>query len=199
MELHIVYHAMLKRMNGEMFKMAKKYLIGFLMLCILVSSIYIMIPNSVRIDVKETHTTFMVWEKDAWILSGTERVNLMSGTTKMRAKERSLSQSIDEDIITIRRFALYKDNISINETYIFNANTTDVRLFPVEHEIIVTNGQGKILQYEVTDLLYTGETVKDISSPQSFGHNMKVEWDYGNYYSRIYKYKYQDKGKLTVK
>jgi len=158
-----------------------------------------MLPDSVRIDIQPTKSIFKVWENEQWVVSGTEWVNLFDGTKKMRAKYREVINSSDGDYTIIKRNVLYKQNITVNETYKFLTNTTDVELFPVEHRIQVHNAIGKILQYDVTDLLYTGETINDIKSPQSFGHKMKVEWDEGNYYSRIYKYKWRDVGKLTVK
>jgi hypothetical protein len=72
-------------------------------------------------------------------------------------------------------------------------------MYPVSHTIRIINGEGKILDYEVNDLFYTGETIKDIESPQEFGHNMKVEWEEGNYYSRIFKYSNKDVGKMEIK
>lgn len=183
--------------------MAKKYWIGFLVLVILTSSIYIMLPGNVRIDVQKTRTIFYVWENESWVLSGIEYVNLFDGSAKMRAKSRNINYSTEGNITNIVRIANYKNNISTKETYTFDGSTKDVELFPINHEIIVYNatreGPEYILQYEVQKLLYTGETVWDISSPQSFGHMMKVEWEEGNYYSRIYKYKDKDEGKLTVK
>jgi len=176
-----------------------KYHIGFLILVVLTSSIYIMLPDNVRIDIQSTKSIFSVYEDDGWIVSGIEWVNLFDGTKKMRAKHREVFNYTDGDYIVIKRNILYKDDITVNETYKFITTSTDIKLFPVEHEIIVKNGQNKILQYDVTKLLYTDETVKGITSPQSFGHKMKVEWDNGNYYSKIYKYKWRDEGKLTVK
>ena len=75
--------------------MAKqKYYLGFLILVILTSSVYIMLPDSVRIDIEPTKSTFKVWENDSWVISGVEYVNLFDGAAKMRAKNRSI---ISED------------------------------------------------------------------------------------------------------
>ncbi|MHA1690045.1 MAG: hypothetical protein ACTSU7_00275 [Candidatus Heimdallarchaeaceae archaeon] len=166
---------------------------------LLTSSVYIMLPNEVRIDVEKTRTTFQVYEDGEWILSGVEYVNLFDGTKKMRASSRDLDYFIEGNISTITRTANYKDGIITVEVYVFNGSSSDVRMYPVSHNIQVLNGEGKLLQYEVQKLLYDGETIKGIPSPQEFGHQMKVEWGEGNYYSRIWKYSGIDQGKLTVK
>ena len=158
-----------------------------------------MLNDNVRIDIQKTKTIFRVYD-DGWVISGIEYVNLFDGTKKMRAKSRSLETNIGENnITTVIRTANYKDNISTIEIYKFNPGIDDVSLFPVSHSIEVINGDGKILQYEVQKLLYDGDTIKGITSPQSFGHQMKVEWEDGYYYSKIYKYKHRNEGKLTIK
>lgn len=185
-----------------MMKQAKTKIILsiFLTLVLLSTSLYFVLDDKVRVDIKLTYSDFSVYEDGSWVLAGREYVNLFDGTAKMRAKNRSLDTDIGEDNITkVTRIANYKDGISTIEVYTFDPSSSDVELFPINHSVNVINGKGKLLQYEVQKLLYTGETIKDISSPQSFGHNMKVEWEDGNYYSKIYKYLWRDEGKLTVK
>ncbi len=179
--------------------MADKYFVGFLILVVLTSSIYIMLPSNVRIDIQKTRSLFYVWENESWVLAGIEYVNLFDGTAKMRAKNRSLDFLIVNNFTTVTRIANYKEGISTIEIYTFNGSTKDKELFPVKHEVRILNGKGKLFQYEIRKLLYTRETVWDVLSPQSFGHFVKVEWEEGNYYSRIYKYVNKDEGKLTVK
>ena len=179
--------------------MAKKILIGFLILVILSSSIYILLPDNIRIDVEKTKTTFKVWENESWILAGTERTILFDGTKKMRAKSREINYFVDGNKTKIVRTAYFKDNITAIDTYLFDGGTKDIELYPVEHIVEILNGKGKLFVYEVNDLEYSGETIKGISSPQMFGHQMKVEWQDGNYYSKIFKYKDKDVGKLTIK
>ena len=58
-------------------------------------------------------------------------------------------------------------------------------MFPISHQIKVINGKGKILVYEVNDITYSGMT-KDITSTFAFEHNMKVEWENGSYYSKVF-------------
>ncbi len=179
--------------------MAKKWILGFLVLVILTASVYVLLPDKVRIDVEKTKTIFKVYEDNSWVLAGTERTIIYDGTTKMRAKSRVVNFTIDGKTTTIYRYAYFKDNITAIDTYIFDGTIEDVEMYPVNHNVQILNGDGKIFVYEVKDLLYTGETVKDIESPQSFGHKMKVEWEEGNYYSKIYKYLNKDVGKLTIK
>ena len=180
--------------------MAKKYVVGILVLIILTASVYVLFPNNVRIDVGETYSTFKVWENGSWVLAGKEYTLMFDGTRKMRASSRNVEQFVDGEIIKIIRTANFKNNVTVIDTYTFDGTVKDVELFPISHGINVLNGEGYILVYEVTKLKYFGETVKNIRySPQSFGHKMKVEWEDGNYYSRIWKYANRDEGKLTVK
>jgi len=179
--------------------MVNKTAIGILVLVILTASIYILVPESVRIDVGKTYSTFKVWENESWVLAGQEYTLMFDGTKKMRASSRTVEQFVDGEIVTIIRTANFKNNVTVIDTYTFDGDEKDIELFPISHEINVLNGQGYILVYEVTKLDYSGETIKDILSPQEFGHNMKIEWEDGNYYSRIWGYANKDEGKLTIK
>ena len=182
-----------------------KYILSaFLLLVVLTSSIYFVLNDSIRIDIQETRSIFKVLEDGKWVVSGVEYTNIFDGTTKMRAKNRSFETEIGEsNITTVTRIANYKEGISTIEVYTFDPSSSDVELFPISHSIQVINADRPsrpyVLQYEVQKLLYTGQTKWNILSPQSFGRKMKVEWESGNYYSRIYKYKDKDEGKLTIK
>ena len=180
--------------------MAKqKYILGFLILVVLTASIYFMIPGSVRIDIGNTYSTFKVWENDSWTLSGQEYTLLFDGTTKMRANERVVNYTIEGNETTAYRYAYFKEGCLARDTYVFDGSTDDVTLFPVSHEIETFNCEGFLLVYEVKKLEYFGSTDYAIGSAHEFGHNMKVEWEDGNYYERLYKYKGKDEGKLTIK
>lgn len=176
----------------------KKYLIGFFLLVILTASVYVLLPDNIKISVEKTKTTFQVWENE-WVLAGTERTILYDGTKKMRASSREIEYFIEGTKTKIVRTAYFKEDIVAKDTYLFDGNTSDLEMYPVEHNVEILNGQGKLFVYEVNDLEYFGETKNDITSPQSFGHNIKIEWESGNYYSKIFKYKNKDVGKLTVK
>ena len=179
--------------------MVNKILVGLLTFLILVASVAIILPGQARIDVKETYSTFKVMEEGSWVLSGQEYTLLFDGTKKMRANNRVVNYTIDENETTAYRYAFFKEGCSVIDTYIFNSSTDDVELFPVSHQIETFNCNGFTLMYEVTKLEYFGETDYEIGSSHEFGHNMKVEWEDGNYYERLYKYKNRDEGKLTIK
>jgi len=184
----------IKKMNKK-----SQSLITVLVLVILTASIYILVPENVRIDVGKTYSTFKVWENDSWVIAGQEYSLMFDGTKKMRASSRTVESFVNDTIVTIIRTANFKNNVTVIDTYTFDGDETDIELFPISHEINVLNGQGYIFVYEVTKLEYFGETIKDILSPQEFGHNMKIEWETGNYYSRIWGYANKDEGKLTIK
>ena len=156
-----------------------------LILVLLTASIYIFIPDKVKLTVEDTKSSFFVWEDDSWVLGATEYVHLYDGTKKMRASSRDVSYETIGDITTITRLASWKDNISTIDTYTFDSTTTDVTLFPISHTLEVTNAVGKIVHFEYRDILYNGET-RVANSPESFGHQMKVEWNDGNYYAKVF-------------
>ena len=166
----------------------KKYLGVFIILVILSASIYIMIPDKVKISVEKTRTKYFVWESESWVLAATEYVNLFDGTTKMRAKSRNLSTITSGDLTEIVRKSQWKDNITTIQTYLFDSSKEDLESFPIENKFECINCVGKIVHYEIRDILYEGET-KVITSPFSFGHRMKIEWQTGNYYSKAFQQK----------
>lgn len=177
--------------------MAKKILIGFLLLVILTSSIYVMLQDKVKINVEKTRTKYYVWENEEWVLGGTEYVHLYDGTKKMRAKSREV-KSIDyfTSEFKIVRTSKWKDNITTVQTYYFDGRTDDVELTPKKNIFECYNCKGKIVHYEFRDLTYDGPT-RQATSPERFGHNMVVEWEEGNYYAKIHQQKITDK--LIVK
>ena len=116
-------------------------------------------------------------------------MNLFDGSAKMRAKSREIVQGVSPTgIILITRTAYYKDDIATIDEYIFDGGITDVEQTPVSHKTTCVNCVGKILHFEYRDILYTGETT-DITSPFSFGHRMKLEWQDGSYYAKVFQQK----------
>jgi len=182
--------------------MATKHILGSLLLVILSASVYFVLSDEYRIDIKETYSSFKVYENGSWELAGEERSILYDGSKKMRANNRVVNFTIEDNITTAYRYAYFKNNITVIDTYVFNGSTDDVEMFPVEHKIEVLNAKRErpyILVYEVSKLEYFGETDYAIGSAHEFGHNMKVEWSDGNYYERLYKYKDKNEGKLEIK
>jgi len=161
--------------------------------------------DSLRIKVEPTVTTFQSYIDGHWVTSGEERNALFNGTKSVirNASVYDITYTINQstNYTEIKRISTYKTQSTptITDIYKFDGGTDAVELFPVSHTIIIQNGSGLIYQYEVSKLEYTGETIKDVTSPQSFGKNMIVEWGEGNYYSKIFKYTGSDTGKLTIK
>ena len=111
----------------------KKYIVGFLVLVVLTASVYVLLPDKVRIDVEKTKTIFKVYENGSWVVGGVEYVNLFDGTKKMRAWDRNITYDINGNITSIYRDAYYKENISTHEIYIFDGSSEDVELYPISH------------------------------------------------------------------
>ena len=180
--------------------------IGFLLLTVLLGS-YVMMTmgDNLRIKVEPTMTTFQSYIDGSWQTAGIEKNALFNGTKSVirNASIYDITYTINEstNFTTIKRVSTYKipQTPTITDIYTFDGNAKDIELFPVAHKVIIENATGLIYQYQVTKLEYNGETLKDIKSPQSFGKNMKVEWEDGYYYSQIFKYAGVDEGKLTVK
>ena len=161
---------------------------GVLILVILTSSIYIMLPDKVRIDVQKTKTLISVFENDKWVLGATEFLNLFDGTTKMRAKSREVTNKTEGNLITITRTSKWKDNITTIHDYTFDFTISDVGLIPIEEKLYCYNCQGKIVHFEYRDILYDGLT-REAISPESFGHNIKIEWQDGYEWAKVYQQK----------
>jgi len=170
--------------------MVKKTLIGFLLLVILTSSIYILLPDKVRIDVQKTKTLISVYENDKWVLGATEFLNLFDGTKKMRAKSREVTQEVKGNIITVTRKAFWKDNITTIHEYIFDSTISDVESTPINEKLYCFNCQGKIVHFEYRNIEYLGVT-REATSPESFGHNIKVEWGEGYDWAKVYQQKFR--------
>lgn len=164
--------------------MSNKYLVGSLVLVVLVGSIYVFMPSSVKVNVGKNSAEFYVWDGNAWDLSGTEYVYLYKGTTKKYAKSRSVDYEVKDNFTTIMRTVTYENDVSVLDEYVFDGTTTDVEMFPIQHSITCNNCVGYILQYEVKNIVYDGLTT-DITSPFSFGKNMRLRWDDGAYYSKV--------------
>jgi len=166
----------------------KKLVGGLLLLVILTASVYLVFDNKYKILVENTRTQYFVNENSSWVLAATEYVNLFDGTTKMRASSRDINYSFDNYYTTIVRTSEWKDNITTIQTYVFENNATDIEEVPIKNTLECINCVGKIVHYEIRDILYEGET-EVISSPFEFGHNMKISWQDGAYYSKVFQQK----------
>ena len=185
----------------------KTYLVGFLTIVILASGIVYINLDDLKIRVDNSQTTFYTLnENNRFVVSGREINSIFDGTSKMNRNrsEIIINTTIEGNITTIIRNTPYLRRALIRDTYTFRGDIKDIEQFPVSHKIEVINGdicgeKGCIYNYQIRDLIYTGETKKLNVNEMSFGRNMKVEWDNNFYYAKIYKYKGQDKGKLTIK
>ena len=110
----------------------------------------------------------------------------------MRAKSRELINWTDDEYAYERRISKWKDNITTYQDYIFLRSATQVEDLPMDNIFTCHNCEGKIVHYEIRDILYTNET-KLIESPFSFGHNMEIEWQEGNYFNKVYQQISSDK------
>jgi len=166
--------------------MATKHVLSaFLVLVILSSSIYFLMPGKVRIDIENTRTLYSVFEKGNLVLGATEYVYLFDGTTKMRASSREVTYWNDTEFAYALRKSTWKDNITTEQLYTFEIVNNEIEKFPLKNEFKCINCVGKIVHFEYRDIDYDGET-KEISSPFRFGHNMKLEWGDRAYYSKVF-------------
>jgi len=167
----------------------KKILLSVLVgLVVLTASFYFIFNDEVKLDIQKTKNIYSIMEDGSWTKAATEYVNLFDGTAKMRAKSRSLEYSTSGDITTVTKIANFKDNINLVETLLIDSSDKDIENFPAYRSVECYNCKGKIVHFEYRDILYTGET-KSISSPFSFGHKMKLEWQEGAYLSKVYQQK----------
>ena len=154
----------------------QKYIVGLLLLTILLSGIvYIQFSNQAKLRVDADKTTFYGKYLDdngepygPWRVAGREINSLWDGTSKMnrRSSEITINTSIDEETqeIYIVRTTPYIRGPIIKDTYYFRGDVESIELFPIYHDVEVINGSGFTYQYEVRDLIYDGETIKDITS-----------------------------------
>lgn len=168
----------------------KNYVIGALILTILLGSIYITIPNQIKIQVFPTYTKYFVWEptllkpNGTWVNSASEYVYLYNGTKKLLATSRIVSNYTNETTTILYRVVNFADGISIIHNYTFDGSVTDINKIPIKEQIECLNCASYTLQIEVKNLMYNGGT-REAHSPELFGHNMKVEWQDGSVFSKI--------------
>lgn len=167
-----------------------KITLGTLLLVILSSSFYIMLPDNVRIDFEKSRTVFKVYEDDKFVRTASEYVRLFDGSKKMLAKSRRNSYSIYEDNTNILKEAfMYRDNVKIEQFYYFDNNVQDIEQIPILETVCFYNATGKIFEWLIQDIYYNGST-KDITSPFSFGKSMKIDFEDGYYRAKVYQNKY---------
>lgn len=159
--------------------MAKKqYIIGALLLVFLTASIYISLPEHVKIELKGANTVFSVWEDGKFVVSGTEYNSIYSGSKKVSpiASEDKIYNITNGNIVQLIRERTYSNGEQIKDTYEFDGSLTDVALFPVNHKIEIFNAKGKFYRYEVKNLVQNNPKGDLKVNPVSFGRNMKLTY-----------------------
>lgn len=165
---------------------------GLLVLVILSSSFYIMLPDQVRIDFFKTRTKYNIYEDDKFVPVAYEYTRIFDGTALMRAKERIINYSYDNKTTEWYRYVLFKENIVAEDWLLFDNSVTNVENVPISHKICLTNATNKILEYMVTDLDNSISITQDIISPLKFGKKMKLDFQEGYYRAKYYAYKTTD-------
>jgi len=166
--------------------MAKqKIYLGALILVVLTTTFYIYLPDEVRIDFEKTRTIFKIFEDNTFVVSGKESVRIFDGSTRMLAKSRENVFDIREGMTIVTKEAImFRDDITIIQTYTFANNISDVTQVPLSEEICFNNAQGKIFEWLITSITYSGES-QPISSPFSFGKKMKIEFQEGYHIAKV--------------
>ena len=112
--------------------MGNKIKVGFLILVILSTSMYVIFKDRLMIDVQKTRTIYSICEEPPckynyqYAHAGTEYIYLYDGSTKMRAYSRELTKTISGDIITQQRISKFKDNITTTQTYLYDGSIGDI-------------------------------------------------------------------------
>ena len=185
-----------------------KIILGFLILTLAIAGIYVELTGAnVKLYVQNDYSTFYVKNQDTnrWEISGRETNSLYNGSSKLTRtlSDTYVNYTFDNatNITTVFRHTAFAKGPTIIDTYTFRSDLSDVNVFPIRHQVEIFNAVGKIYQYDVSKLVYSGETIPSLAGIQSyaFGKQMKVTWDPGNYYSKLLKYSGRDEGKLTIK
>ena len=167
----------------------EKIMIGVMTFILAVSVIYIFSPENVKMRVDYDKSTFYVLENSRWVVSGREYNLLFDGASKMYRSPSNIEIEYynTSNTMTIIRKVPYLRGPVIKDTYFFNGELTDVENFPIFHTVEIYNASGYYYRYEVRDLVYDGESKKLEGTDYFFGRNMKVEWQDGYRWARVYK------------
>lgn len=157
--------------------MASKTVIGALLIVILAASIAVTM-NDVRIKATASSTTFYVFQNGNWLTGGVESNQLYNGSKSISRGVTSLNSLPSGGEYKIIRTATY-GKATVIDTYLFDGTVTNKELFPIYHTIQILNGKGLTYQYTAGSLQYSGPSLKNVPSPQSFGRNMKIYFQDG--------------------
>ena len=170
----------------------KKLIIGFLILLITSSVVYIQLLHDVKIRVDNDKTTLYVFEDSRWKIGGREYNKLFDGTRRLYRDVSNVKiyAHIDEttNTTTIIRETPFKRGPFIRDTYYFRGDVKDKKRFPVYHKVEIYNASGLFYRYEVRDLTYSGPTHKLKGETYlRFGRNVDVTLNPGYRWAWVYK------------
>ncbi len=168
--------------------MAKKIIFGVLILVVLSASIYVMLPEQVRIDIQKTRTIFKVYDDGKFIPTAYEYTRLFDGRTKMLAKNRIVDYTNGTPTLIHRKAIMFRENITIEDFYYFDGSIDDIEQVPISHKICFTNAKGKLFEYLITDLDNSFKETFEFTSPFSFGEKMKINFHDDYYRAKYYNY-----------
>lgn len=171
--------------------MNRKIFFGSLFIILTSSYFLITFQEEMRIKIDNDKSTFSVFENGKWITTGIEYNKLYNGTKLLKPINKTIDYYKNESIM-IKRTTYYEKQI-LYDFYEFNPECSKEN-FPVSHKIVAINAKGLIFQYQVTKLLYNGESKTLKVNSMEFGKKMKVEWD-----NKFYSAKITSNGILTVR
>lgn len=168
-----------------------KVLIGVLIATLMfLGPAIIQFSDRAKIDVEPTYTNFNVKEGSYWYLAGKETNQLYNGSTLIKPLATApliSTHVVPNHSINVIRETYYPNGVVVRDHYFMEGDGTPaIEKFPVSHTVEIINGKGLIYQYSASKLKYDGDTVKNVQSPQSFGHNMKLTWDNRSYWNTLY-------------
>lgn len=173
----------------------QSWIIGVITVLLLVSGVFYLTLNNVQIRVDNDQTTFYVKlldengvPKGRWLVAGRETGSIFEGSSKINrdTSKITVEQIINGNQITIIRTTPYIRGPILVDTYQFDGSSGDLELFPISHTVKITNAKGFFYRYEVRDLDYDGPALDLQTTTYSFGKNMKVVWDDGYNWAKVY-------------
>jgi hypothetical protein len=159
----------------------KKQIFGVLILVILSASIYIMLPEKVKIHVDNDKTSIYVWENAKWQLGGVEKNYLYNGTRMVTRISDSIfvNQSSSGNLVNITRYAKYRNGAEVWDIYSFDGAIDDVEQIPISHNIVIKGAKGLFYRYVASSLTGYPGKLKLNGTEYNFGHNIKIQWQSG--------------------
>lgn len=167
----------------------KTILIGFLVVLIAATYIYVSIPG-VKIKVDKSATTFYVYLNDSWVISGKETLAIYNGTKKLSFNTSNVTIENEQYGVNgfkITRTVKYPGGQIIKQYYFFNGSVSDKELFPINSTVEITGADGLIFRYTASSMDYNGPTYGLTTEIKvSFGKSMKIEFEPGYKFGKVY-------------